>query len=306
MRKFLLKFSIFLLIVLAVMAGMEYYVRCVDNSPLRHRSDYFFEHAGELDGIIYGPSLTARAINPEWLSPSTANLAMAGGAINVDYKVFLKSLEHAEPKFVIFDLTLAYLERRNDATYENLRRLPYYYGIWNEKAQLKDLFLARAPFADHFLNRPREADYNKYGFEASIPDECDNIAKIKRQIENKHFQLIAKKRAGRRLALNDANYHENVAMLEELVTTCRERNITLIFYEPPKYCEAVNVAPPVHYYRRSAFLDRVVDNKTVHWWDLSDFQNEELDHFLNLIHVNIRGAELVTEEIDRRLEEMGY
>lgn len=306
MQKYLIKFAAFLLISLAIMAGMEYHVRSTDTSPLSYRSKYFYAHADELDGIIFGPSLTARAINPDWLDPKTATLAMAGCAINIDYQVFKEALRHANPKFVIFDLTLAYVERQNDADYENLRRLPHYLGIWNEKAQLKDLFLARAPFANHFLNPSKPADFNAQGFELTIPDAENSEAKMKRQLKNQKFQLIAKRRAGKRYTLNEPNYRANIALLEEIVATCRERNIQLIFYEPPKFKAALDLVPDIHYNRRAAFLDKVVDNETVFWWDLSTLDNDNEANFLNLIHVNVRGAELVSAEINRRLGELGY
>lgn len=302
MRPFLLKVMLILIPTGLFLAGLEAYARTRDNSDLRYKSEYFRANAGELRGLVFGPSHSWRAVDPAKLDYPTASLAFSGSAINTDFLVFRQALKKASPDFVLFDLSAAYLEKRNPAEFMNQRKLYYYFGVPNDQLTLRDHFLLRQPTHRVFEEPERERTFTERGFEY-------DLAEFKEQFKFLRFDTTrianfisnqSKKQQHNRFS--DGNYAMNRELLGRLAALCRERNIKLIFWSPPKYFIYNDFLLDKHRQRRERALDGIVDGETVFFWNLERFGERDPTMFMNMNHVRPAGTARVAEELNRRLK----
>lgn len=307
MRKFLWKCIATIVFLLLVLAGMEYYVRQTDESVLRIRRDYLEANKTHLDGLVFGPSLIVRAINPAFLTNEVAMLGVNGSTPRVDYLLFKRFIDEVNPKFIIMDLSVGYLDRGVRGDYFEQNRLYHYFGIRGKDFELKDFFLLRPPYYKIF-EAPDSMDvevYNEYGF-ALVPDARSNEFKRLEYDTAAIAELPAiKKKIRRHNRTNDERYQRNLEYYREIGAICSARGIELIFVSPPKYHLVDGKLTKKHYERRSALLDELTSKyDNVQFWDFDSMHPYDPEMFLDSNHSSVKGAKVVSREINRRLKKM--
>lgn len=175
MKKFILHITCFILPLAVVFIPMELYLR--DNS-YQAKSDYLTAHKEEIETLVLGPSYAWRAINPLAMDMPTASLAHEASAINTNMMLFRKfSSQLPRLKYVLFDLSLGYMENDNDQRWESNHLFNIYYDIQNYRADVKNSFLLTANFKFYFKlfcgtmkDDKNVALFNESGFVYDVAD----------------------------------------------------------------------------------------------------------------------------------------
>ncbi|OAV44838.1 hypothetical protein [Lewinella sp. 4G2] len=301
MRTWLWKMIVTIGVILAVLYGVERYAIAHDNSGFGKRVAWFGANAGAVKGLVFGPSLLVQAIDPTGLDAPTASLALSASAPDVDTKLLTKALKRSNPDFILFDLTVGTLDRRKPVKYYEQRKLYQYMGIPFEGMQLKDRFFTSYPLYRYFYPDPPEKNYNERGFPTSVKESEDYF----RLLDYDPEKIAAEKRLMRKMRkqglYSDADNALNQRDLKMVIEQCRERDIKFIFLAPPKYRLFNENVEPLHPGRRQAFLDEVVDNETVFFWDYATFGQDEPEYFHNINHTSPLGGQAFTAELNERL-----
>jgi hypothetical protein len=303
MKKFLLKVILLLSFIFSFLLGIEMLNRYKDHSHYRFRSAFFEKNAPELEGIFFGPSLTGRSIIPSAFNMPTANLAVGGSSIPVDHQMFSYAMNKSQPTFVVFDLSSGYIDRKSTLK-KSAEILFFYYGIRAKPFELKDYFMSRLPLHRVFTNNNNPIEHTIEGFELSIPPEKDLFRDLSYHPDSIALHFSKSKKSIQLQKTNLKRRAINLALLEDIKVKCREKNIKLIFYSPPKYELYTDHILSDHYTVRQAFLDRSVDNEHVFFWDLESLGAKDPENFFDFIHCTPKGAQLVSREMNRRLGEI--
>lgn len=307
MRKFVLRAVATIVSLLIILAALEYYVRKIDESALRLRRDYFEANKDQLDGLIFGPSLIVRAINPELLSYNTALLAINGSTPQVDYLLFKRFINETQPRFIIMDLSVGYLDRGVRGDYFEQNRMYHYFGISGKELEIKDFFLLRPPFYKIFT----AADtmdvqvFNQHGFALEADLRSDQFRQLNYDTAKIATLPSIKKKIRRHNRTNDKRYALNSDYYQEIAAICADRGIELIFVSPPKYYAVDGKLSEKHYQRRAELLTalhQTYDN--IHLWDFDSMHPYEAELFLDSNHSSPLGAKKISQEINRRLKQL--
>ncbi|MEM6396016.1 MAG: hypothetical protein AAF741_06685 [Bacteroidota bacterium] len=301
MRRWLNKVVPFILLILVALAGVEYYAITHDDSGLRKRVTWFKANADRIDGLILGPSLVEQGIDPGRLDRPTASLAMAGSAPDVDTKLLDIALDRSKPDFILFDLTLGTLERRKPPSFYSQRKLFHHLRVKHEGLGLKDYFMADYPLYRYFFREPDPQQPNELGWPTAADPSKDRFAKLGYDPDTivNHPRTLSKLR--NQGQSYDEFYNQNIADLDLAIARCRAEGVRLIFVAPPKYNLFNEHILPMHRERRAAFLDRVVDDETVFFWDYATFGEDDPRNFTNISHLSPLGATRWTEVLNERL-----
>lgn len=301
MAPLLKKMAFVLLFCGIVLVGLEWYARTIDASAARKQRDFFALHQDSLAGIMVGPSYSKRAINPLALDYLTASFANAGSSVEMDVVVAERALSLSEPEFILFDLSVGRLDSPTPLDVEK-KRLYYYYGVTTQRLTLKDFFLLRHPFYRFFTESKAPPALNEAGFQYEVKKDADNdrtnlLYEPENFAQNKQAQELLSSHNQQ----DPDTRKKQVAMLHHLIETCRSKGIKVVFHSPPKFYLYNEHLADWHREHRLAFLEDVVDDSTVYFWDLEDFHAHKPDLFLNINHVSPLGAVDYTREINRRL-----
>jgi hypothetical protein len=304
MKIFLKKLFFIAFLLLVILAIFEKITPTLDISQTKFVKDYLKQNQNKIDGLIFGPSHIKRAINPQYLTANTASVALYGSSINVDYLLLKSILKSEKPKFILFDFSAGYPEKLNFYDWIKGNNLTYYFDL-DMRYKLKDYFFTQYPLHKYFKKSHKtKEDFNKWGFELKIENRKNDFLNFNfdtTKIRNSEDAILTLKLHN---SFNKKARKQNLEYLLEIAAICKSKNIKLIFLSPPKsFIYNESLLPEYHEYR-TEFLKTLVDNKDVFFWDYSAFYQKNIDSFYNINHLNPKGAELFTKEINARLKQM--
>ena len=313
MKSFVNKYLIYLFSVLAVLTTLELLAREHYKSLVYLRKKYLDEHKSEIEGIAFGPSHMERALYPKLLDYNTVSLAMSSSAPNTDYFLYKYSTNITNPKFLIFDLSLGYLFKRNNNQYFSKTQLSYYYSNDN-KRELKDLFILRYPFRnqlEQIVQPELKVKTDEWGFVKKIDDSKELFKRCNYKddliVKHKHTRGIIRSH-GKKI-LNTRNidiFEENIKLYQEIIEESKAKGVKVIFVNTPKYHIYNNGIKENKEFqkKRNKFLKEVVDNKTCFYFDFSRKYEDNVYLFFNVNHMNVEGAKLFTKDLNKILNDI--
>lgn len=301
----MIKIGAFIAIVLVFLLLVEIKTRHDDHSYLKLKKEYLDRQADSIAVLIVGPSHTYRAIDPGKITLNTLSLAMPNSAFNVDYALFELAMKTVRPRYVIFDLSRGYLDKENSGAWFNDRKLNYYFGLREGPFELKNLFLARYPLYDELLKPPRPDLYNRWGFKSVVTKKEDKFKRINYDLEIvRKSKKLQKLKTQLKNKMDPAVRQRNVERLKRAIARSRSIGAQVVLINPPKffiYNDAFNEEIGDIY---GPITDSLVQDSGVLYWNLEKMGEDDPTNFYNLSHMSLKGAELFTAEVDRRLLEM--
>ena len=301
MKQWLAKMAIVLGATAAFLLGMEWYAVRYEESGFHKRVRWFRAHGAEAEGLIFGPSLLVQGIDPAGFEMPVVSLALSASAPDVDVRLLRRALDVADPEFVLFDLTTGTLDRRKPAKYYSQRKLYYYLGIDHEDWELRDMFFSSYPHYRYFYRTPSRRKFDERGFATVVPPDEDYM----RLLGYDKDSIAAEKRLMRKMRkqhlYSDYDNQLNRQELKAVIELCRERGIKFIFLSPPKYELFNENIQDLHRDRRNAFLQEVVDGRTVFFWDYGFFGQDDPRNFHNINHLSPVGAQKFTAALNARI-----
>lgn len=283
----------------------------VRNNTFKAKSEHLYKHQDSIELMVLGSSQNWRAINPEFLSQKTAQLAHPSSATNIDYLLFEKFFSQLPNlKCVIFELSYQSLESICTNTWPNNHLLLHYYGINNygRKPPLTEHFLISANPKEYlkryFTKQTKQkfGSYNEFGFIYAYPQSRFKEHNFdKEEIKESSMTEYLK---GRHQSESIENLNRNRRYLDSAISRCLENNVKVILLSPPKYYLYNEYMNQDKLKRRNQFLDtyRKVPNVYIMNYELE--YESEVEMFLNEDHLNPLGAELFTKELNYRISQI--
>ncbi len=305
-RKFIFTGLIFTLPVLIIMILIEVLLPQLDFAE-KIKNQYLQDNSCEIEILFFGSSQVERAINPEYISKPSINLANSSQRLFEDFEL-LKRFNNDLPnlKAIVIEITFDKLERDRKETssiihHKNLKF--YNVNTFARNLKIQDYFLFHSDPAyfsnkiEMYFNEDQEIVYNQYGFDVnkyfgSFPQANFKDSLIKN--ENIYIQNINNNRA----------FQENLKILEELITFCNSHNLKLVIYSPPEHVRFRKLRKPKLV---SKYEDLIRELKLKHpeIEFYSDTYNPDflMQDFYNANHLNPDGAKKASQNLNQFLLE---
>mgnify|MGYP000253534795 CR=1 FL=1 len=304
-RKFFIQLCVFLIPVIIGYAIIENYTRNLPLSP-KIISEFYKTHQNDIEVLVLGASQNRDAINPEFLSQKTLNIAFP----DQDYYVSSKLLEHLGPtlpslKIVVVPITYGHFETapNQKETWKN-SMYRHYFGatISEEFTYFKDNLLYIS-FPNYYSTKIREhrngksnEDYNQYGYNRNLNNSLfykfkyDSLTIAKQSV---HITPIKP---------NPEFIPENAEKLEAIVAFCAKQNYQVVLLETPTTARFKKQRIPEVLHRKDSILELITSRYDIHYIN-GDSKNEYSikDHRDNN-HLSTLGAEKFTKRLNKLIQ----
>lgn len=235
MGKFILKATIFIIPLIAILVGLEYIAQTTPNA-YRHKDVFITNNCDSINTLILGSSHTFYGVNPEYLEYNSFNLANVSQDLKFDlyllrryidkckslktlvvpisyFTLYETPLDKGEEKFRVkfYELYMGY----NDTTLYPFEKLEIYdINIFQDKIgkYLKDL-----------CGKESDYGYNYNGWATGY-----KTSKIDENIENDAIKTIT-----RHTPKSNKYIEENKEYLMQIANLCHKHNVRLFFITTP-------------------------------------------------------------------------
>ena len=304
-KKFLIQVCVFLIPVIIGYAIVENNVRNLPLTP-KIKSDYYKENIGDIEILILGASQNRDAINPEFLSSKTLNLAFP----DQDYYVSSKLLEQVGPtlpslKTVIIPMSYGHFETAPNQkdTWKNSMYKYYFGATIPEKFTYFKENLLYISFPNYYSVKLRQhknqisnLDCNEYGYNRDISNAVffkSNYDSI--QIANQKVHITP--------SIPHPEYvAQNVAKLESILEFCKNKNYNTILIETPTTQQFKNQQIPEVLRRKDSILSIVRKKYTFQYIDADTNNDYILKDYRDYNHLSPIGAKKFTKRLNDILE----
>jgi hypothetical protein len=246
MKTFILKLTLFLLPIALLLGSMELRLRNGPNS-YTDRRDKLENMVPRVEVLVTGSSHAALAINPNYLSKLTFNLAWMSQDLYFDSQLMRKYMPRAgNLKMVIITISYFSLSSRLPDSIENWRA-PFYTQTYDippeDRFDMRNysycLLAINGPRKEgdtftRFLAFNRERSVDELGYHLT-PEDTGNLS----EIDANGRVAIARHQA----SMKTANVPDNLKSLRFMLDVLKERHIgAVIITTPcsPTYCEGIN------------------------------------------------------------------
>ncbi len=307
MKTFLLKSLFFLLPVLLLFAGVEWYIRNSTNSFIS-KANYFNKNSDSIEVLVLGTSHNQNGVNPKYFTFKTCNLAYASQNIQLDSAVFFSAAKKLKNlKKVVFEMDYHRMEIDSD---DKMYRLPWYYIYYGiEIYPLKpinkySLYSSNTTFFNNVIwddikNKDQAKEINKFGFvEKNYSNEFEKLdydslkvnARAKERLKNRHKEVSIEA------------FQKNQKRIEAIIDYCKKNNIELYFFSSPLYQTYLDSKIPAKENRFKTYINELISKHNIRYYNLENSKKFTLTDFSNEDHLNAIGAEKYSKTIDSILQ----
>ena len=235
MKKLYFKIVTFLLPVILVWGGLEYFYKTTEtNYTFKHKK--IIESYNHLEVLVLGNSHALFGINPTYFEKNTFNAANISQSLYFDELILEKHI-NSLPKLKVIILTISYFSlSQQDNSTEDLWRKYFYkqqmnltvpivsnYNIKNYSLALSRRFNKSLELIKEYIKKGTvlSCDEKGYGLQ-----DATNIVKDKESISH----IIANKHENHSL-----DFSANKKRLQRIITVCKQRGIDVFLVEMPVY-----------------------------------------------------------------------
>ncbi|MBT8263269.1 MAG: hypothetical protein KJO05_10630 [Bacteroidia bacterium] len=273
-------------------------------------SDYLQKEQKEIETLVLGSSQTKTAINPQWLSSPTLNLASTSQHHDTDFKLYT-GLKERLPKLktVIIEVSYSHFELPHNGAdfWKNSIYLEYFEAnCFERRAWLKDrfIYLANPPFFsdalyDEYLGPKRETNFNEFGFDLN---QFEGVFSR----NNYDEETISEMKFTGNSRENEALFRRNSAYLIEMLKAFDSHGIDVILITTPLYKNYLDRRNAKISKRRDSMLTVIGERfPNLRLLDLEEdtANNFTTKDFLNQNHLNPEGAKKFTARLEQMLKE---
>lgn len=306
MKKFIIKSLLFISVLLFSFVFIEIYLQFFP-SAFQLKANYLKNNKSKIEVLILGSSHNQTAINPEFISLTTANIAFSGQDVSLDNKLLKKEITSLPNlKFVLLELSYHTLEMKNNTDYERNPLYLRFYNINNFERglHLKDysIFLSDPKLYLKVLNPFFKMPlFNKYGFELKI----SKYEKSMNRFQNLNYDTSKIDKDYKNAFIERHKYQDlsafnlNTILFNNLIELCLSKNIKPIIVIPPVYKNYFTQMIKEKKCRSDKFLLSttkkhpdilVIDFENTEFFNVRDFMNED--------HLNPEGAKKFSKIIN--------
>jgi hypothetical protein len=301
MKKFLKRICLFLLPLAVVYGTLELKLESMPNTYSQKRTD-FEDQLNDIQVLVLGQSHSFHGINPQYFSLKGFNLANASQTVYYDKALTLHYLDQMPKlKLVIIPIDYNSLYTQLYDSKESFRCF-FYSKYWNIQSPGVKYFDSRR-FSNLMRYTPEKTwDFITAGFKVNLAeglasngylryDTVDNDENISELQGIKRVELY-------RRMMKEEHYDEIAGMLNDLISTLRQRNINVAIVTTPVYqtfahnCEPQVLENNIATIRTlcSTYNCRYIDYFTDPRFTKRDFYDND--------HLNFIGAEKFSRILD--------
>jgi hypothetical protein len=307
-RGFLKQVLVFFIPVVLIFTLVEYFVLQIPANYIT-TSNYFNSEKDNIEILALGPSQMNSAINPAYFNKPAICLASTSQHHNLDFEI-LKQTKDRLPKlkYVILELSFSHLELPHNSKdfWKNSIYLKYYgVNAFKRKTYFKDrlIFLSNPDIysrklVEHYIERKESPHFNRFGFDE---DNYDGLFKglkyDEKAITQKPFRINSR--------INEALFNHNLAFLYKMLDYTESEGLKVIVCSMPLYKTYVKERDTTLVRRRDSVLD-VIQSRYANvriFNKESDTINYIVSDYINQNHLNPRGAEKFTKELNSFMTE---
>ena len=292
MGKFILKATIFIIPLIAILVGLEYIAQQTPNS-YRYKDEFVENNCDSINTIILGSSHSFYGINPDFLGNNSFNLANVSQDLKFDLYLLRRYIDKCNNlKTLIvpisyFTLYETPLDRGNEKFrvkfYE--RYMGYCDTIQNkvEKLEIYNVKIFQEKTTKYFMSlcgKDTDYGYNLNGWATGY-----NVSKIDKNIDSDAIKTVV------RHTPNDQYLTENIEYLNQIAELCHKHNIRLYFITTPTLSAYYNKIDTERWNFTKSVVNEVCIKYNASYFNyLNDDRFNECD-FYDIDHLCHKGAE---------------
>ena len=293
MGKFILRATIFIIPLIAILVGLEYIAQTTANS-YRYKDEFITNNCDSINTLILGSSHTFYGVNPKYLENKSFNLANVSQDLKFDYYLLDRYIEKCKNlKTLVVPISYFTLYETPLNKGEEKFRVKFYehYMGYNdtilnlfEKLEIYDINIFQEKIGKYFNELcDKECDY---GYDNNGWATGYKESKIDENIENDAIKTVARHAP-------KGNYYidENKEYLIQIAKLCHEHNVRLFFISTPTLPAYYNkIDKPRWNYTKSVVNDICIEYNASYFNYLDDDRFETSD-FFDIDHLCHKGAE---------------
>jgi hypothetical protein len=322
MQTFFKKLVLFLILAILIFALVEVKAR----SMYQYRSDMYFQFENiesklqEIEILFLGNSHVAKAINPEYFSRPTINLAYSSQDLYYNYQILKKYIKRLT-KLKIVIIGLDYFSFGRDEEYRASHLVKDYFSelfimprsgkIFNLIKSFSVYWLHQNTFVEDFFKN-KKPNPNKILKMSYVPKPLPQSGIL---LENgfrfssgtmspDEFRQNGKERAKLHMEVYDEkNSRPNIECIYNMIRLCRGKNIKVIFITTPYhkfYFINFDKEFIANFYNKLEMILRK-NHQNVFYFDFSRDGNFEDSDFLNSDHLNYVGAKKFSQIVNKKV-----
>ncbi len=308
-KRFVIHTILFFIPVILVYGFTEYLTRKL---PMEYKiiGTYLEKNSDEIELLVLGSSQTKNAINPEYLSVTTINMASGNQHHDTDFKIIKQLLPRLKNlKTIVLEVSYSHFELpHNGKDFWKNRIYWEYYHINNfeRPTWFKDrlIFLAHPPFfsekiVNHHYYKKTETGFNQFGFDTLNFD--GDFKKF-----NYNLERIKKDRFKINLKPDKILFKQNTKLFFNMLDYLEEKNVQVIVVTTPMFKTYLPKRVPEILYRRDSILDLASKkySNVIVFKKEEDTTHYSVFDYKNQSHLNPKGATTFTKELDSLLGEL--
>lgn len=307
-RKFI-TYCLLFFIPVVVIYGIAEWLTLNVPSAFEVNKNRLQEEGQEIQTLVLGSSQQMNAINPEWVSNPTLNVASGDQHHDTDFKLY-QGLESKLPnlKTVVLEVSYSHFEMPHNGKDFWKNSLYYHYykvNCFERKAYFKDrlVYLSNTRFFskmmdEYYIKKTIIPKINEFGFNST--DGYKQFARLDYNKERIDAMRSFKINTEPNLKL----FKENTQLFFEMLDTLYTHQKNVIICTTPMY--------PTYLAKRNSEIlqrrDSIFDVIKLRYPKIQFLKAEEdtlnfsLQHFWNQSHLNPKGAKIFTQQLDSVLQ----
>lgn len=307
-RSFLKQILVFFIPVVLIFILIELLVLQIPANYIT-TSNYFNAEKDKIEILALGPSQMNSAMNPAYFDRPAICLASTSQHHNLDFEILKQTRDRLpELKYVILELSFSHLALPHNSKdfWKNSIYLKYYnVNAFKRRTYFKDklVFLSNPDIysrklVEHYIERKESPHFNRFGFDENTYDGLFKSLKYEEDvIAQKPFRINSK--------INETLFNQNLEFLYKMLDYVKSEGLKVIVCSMPLYKTYVKERDSKLVRRRDSVLNEIqlkypnvrIFNKE------SDTINFTVSDYINHNHLNPRGAEKFTKELNSFINE---
>lgn len=299
MQKFIKLLLLFSLPILVFYTANELYCRTATTFAIKKMQ--FENNLNSVEVLFLGSSHTQNALNPEFISKKTCNLAFGGQPISIDYYLLDKYIDRMPKlKTVFFEVSPHRFYNDLDITawngyiYSNLYDIDYKVkpiSFSNYSLVFSNYKFFNSIFIDYCNPKSYKYRINEYGF--IVNDFNDRFHKLK-------YDSIRISQSYKMLHEfgDDKNFRINKLFLKKLIVRCKSKDVEVVFLATPLYKTYLDKIPADAKNEVAGLVNKYINEFGISKIDFSEDAKFNIHDFKNDNHLNPDGAKKMTMKTD--------
>lgn len=257
---------------------------------------------GSCELLVLGSSHSLYNLNPSVFKIKSFNLAGRGQSLYYDSKLLKKYISESKSlKCVVITFSYFTLKYDFEKYLECWRKYFYerYYDIKPETG-VNIFDLKRLSYFTMYGNRESFNMLLK-NFNVDYTDNMDSLGFISYPVsegyrDNSELRLKIQKDL-----MNEKSVKPNIGYLQEIIETCKEKKIKLIFVTTPMSEDFRIIINNDEFHDEIQILNRYIDNQNTYYYNYASDNNFNKNDFYDADHLNYNGANKLSAMLNERI-----